>query len=86
MSNDTTASSGVLFNTLVAPLASSQGTQLHSNNGSRPCPQVAGLVSVTNSAVLAANLPATITCPPNHWNRWIQPDRARDRFRIRRTT
>jgi hypothetical protein len=75
MSNDTTASSGVLFNTLGAPIASSQGPCVTDpNTGLPPNPcvttstnQPAGLVSIQNSAVLIANLPATITCPPGHY-------------------
>jgi len=67
VSNDSTASSGVLFGSLFAPLASAPGTNCTANNGSQSCPQVAGLVSVTNSPVLVANLPASgFTCPPNH--------------------
>ncbi len=67
ISNDTTASSGVLFNTLGAPLASSFGPTCTSNCGTTSAPQPAGLVSIQNSAVLTANLPATITCPANHF-------------------
>jgi Bacterial Ig domain len=75
-SNDTTASSGVLFNTLGAPIASANGpcgtdpnTGLPAKN---PCVteshwQPAGLVSIQNSAVLVANMPATITCPAGHF-------------------
>jgi hypothetical protein len=48
-SNDSTASSGVLFGSLFAPLASAPGTNCTVNNGSQSCPQVAGLVSVTVS-------------------------------------
>src|SRR5205085_3022474 len=48
VSNDSTASSGVLFTSLFAPLASSQGTDCTANNGAQSCPQVAGLVSVRN--------------------------------------
>src|SRR5438309_247761 len=66
MSNDTTASSGVLFNTLGAPLASTQGPTCTANCGTASAPQPAGLVSIQDSAVLKANLPATITCPPSH--------------------
>ena len=65
-SNDTTASSGVLFNTLGAPIASSQGPTCTANCGTASAPQPAGLVSVQNSAVLASTLPATITCPAGH--------------------
>jgi hypothetical protein len=74
ISNNSTASSGVLFQTLFAPLASTQG-----NNCTKPftpqgttsqipgsCPQVAGLVSVNNSEVLIANLPTGVVCPTGH--------------------
>jgi hypothetical protein len=74
MSNDTTASSGVLFNTLGAPIASSQGPCTTPPSGVQPSPCVttstnkpAGLVSIQNSAVLTANLPGTITCPAGHY-------------------
>jgi len=74
MSNDTTASSGVLFNTLGAPVASSQGPCTTPPSGVQPSPcvttstnQPAGLVSIQNSAVLTANLPTTITCPAGHY-------------------
>jgi hypothetical protein len=66
-SNNSTASSGTLFQTLFAPLASTQGTNCtNPTNGSQSCPQVAGLVSVTNSDVFVANLPTRITCPSGH--------------------
>ena len=65
-SNDTTASSGVLFNTLGAPIASSQGPTCTANCGTASAPQPAGLVSIQNSAVFASTLPATITCPAGH--------------------
>jgi hypothetical protein len=75
MSNDTTASSGVLFNTFGAPLASSQGPCTTPPSGVQPTPcvttstpQPAGLVSIPNSAVLTSNLPTTITCPSGHPN------------------
>jgi hypothetical protein len=70
MSNDTTASSGVLFNTLGAPLASSQGPTCTANCGTASAPQPAGLVSLQNSAVLVANLPPVstgVTCPAGHF-------------------
>jgi hypothetical protein len=68
MSNDSTASAGPLFNTIGAPLASSSGTNCIQGgaNGTASCPQVGGLVSVQNSAVLKANFPNTINCPANH--------------------
>jgi hypothetical protein len=65
VSNDTTASSGVLFNTLFAPLASSQGPSCIQNGTSnaQSCPQPAGLVSTPNSVVLTNNLATNVTCP-----------------------
>jgi hypothetical protein len=67
MSNDTTASAGVLFNTLGAPIASSQGTSCVQAGGTtKSCPQPAGLVTMQHSAVLAANMPPTVTCPAGH--------------------
>jgi hypothetical protein len=66
VSNDSTASAGVLFGSLFAPLASTPGTNCTANNGSQSCPQVAGLVSVLNSPVLQANLPSGFTCPLGH--------------------
>jgi hypothetical protein len=65
-SNNTTASSGVLFQTLFAPLASTDGTNCTNQPGTQSCPQPSGLVSVNNSAVFSANLPASITCPAGH--------------------
>jgi hypothetical protein len=67
ISNDSTASSGVLFNTLGAPLASTLGTNCMTSSTSS-CPQPAGLVSIPNSAVLTGHLPATITCPAGHYS------------------
>jgi hypothetical protein len=72
VSNDSTASSGALLNSLFAPLASAPTPNCTTNNGTQSCPQVAGLVSVTNSAILQANLPAAtggqtgLSCPPGH--------------------
>ncbi len=65
--NDTTATAGPLFNTLGAPLASSSGPTCTTNCGTTSLPQPAGVVSIQNSAVLVANLPASITCPPGHF-------------------
>ena len=68
-SNDSTASAGVLFNTLGAPLASTQQDNcILIGSTTASCPQVAGLVSVQNSATLVANLPGGITCPAGHPN------------------
>ncbi|MBZ5657445.1 MAG: hypothetical protein LAO56_19430 [Acidobacteriia bacterium] len=66
MSNDSTASAGILFDTLGAPLASSGGTNCRTS-ATTSCPQPAGLVSVQNSTPLTTNLPATITCPAGHY-------------------
>ncbi len=69
VSNDTTASSGVLFNTLGAPIASSQGPTCTSNCGTASQPQPAGLVTMQHSAVLLSNLPASlnVVCPSGHY-------------------
>jgi hypothetical protein len=68
MSNDSTASAGPLFNTVGAPLASTQQSScVQTGNTTASCPQVAGLVSTQNSATLVANLPGTITCPAGHF-------------------
>ncbi len=67
VSNDSTASAGVLFNTIGAPLASTQQAScIQTGSTTASCPQVAGLVSVQNSATLVANLGASITCPSGH--------------------
>jgi uncharacterized repeat protein (TIGR01451 family) len=68
--NDSTASSGTLFQTLFAPLASSTPvtTTTCASNGDS-CPQVSGLVSVENSPVLIANINqtgGTKSCPQGH--------------------
>ena len=59
VSNDTTASSGVLFNTLLARRwpAPREPTASQTGSTTASCPQAAGLVSIQNSAVLEANLP-----------------------------
>ena len=67
MSNDSTASAGVLFNTLGAPLASTTGSNcIQTGSTTASCPQPAGLVSIQNGAALTAALPTTITCPAGH--------------------
>jgi hypothetical protein len=68
VSNNTTASAGILFNTLGAPLASASGSSCTNASATSTCPQPAGLVSIQNSAVFTANLPATITCPSGHYS------------------
>jgi hypothetical protein len=66
VSNSTTASAGILFTTIGYPLASSQGANCIIGTETS-CPQVSGLVSIQNSSILVANLPATVTCPANHY-------------------
>ncbi len=69
MHNDSTASAGVLFDTIGAPLASTQGTNcIQTGSTTASCPQVGGLVSIQNSAVLAQNLAAgpAVVCPAGH--------------------
>jgi hypothetical protein len=74
-SNDTTASSGVLFNTVGAPLASTQGPCPNGGTNSQgicttpvttSTPQPAGIVAIQNSSRLTANLPASVNCPAGH--------------------
>ncbi|HSS24427.1 MAG TPA: hypothetical protein VLL82_08490 [Mycobacterium sp.] len=75
VSNDTTASSGVLFNTIGAPLASSQGPCSVPRNPDGTCPaavvtstrQAAGIVAIPHSSMMTSNLPANITCPAGHF-------------------
>jgi hypothetical protein len=68
VSNDSTASSGILFDTIGAPLASTGGSNCKAGgtNNTASCPQVAGLVSIQNSVTLNANLVAGTTCPAGH--------------------
>jgi len=69
VSNDTTASAGVLFQTLGAPNASSQSPPNSTNNGPNSLPQPAGLVSLTNSSQLTSSLTTgPVTCPNGHAN------------------
>jgi len=69
VSNDSTASSGVLFNTLGAPLASSQSPPSSTSNGTTSLPQPAGLVALLNSPQLTSSFAGlTITCPTGHPN------------------
>jgi uncharacterized repeat protein (TIGR01451 family) len=69
--NDSTASSGTLFQTLFAPLASATPVAniTCGATGGQSCPQVSGLVSTDNSPVLVANVNQTNgfkTCPQGH--------------------
>ena len=75
--NNSTATAGVLVNTLGAPLASTQNTTNNCYNGTAgscgtaSLPQPAGIVVIPNSAVLAANMglstTGTVTCPAGHY-------------------
>jgi hypothetical protein len=68
-SNDSTATAGVLFNTLGAPNASSQTPATPTNAGNTSLPQPAGLVSMQNSIPLTAALTGIkLTCPANNPN------------------
>jgi len=71
--NSTTGSAGTLFNTIGAPLSSTPpgtGQTCTSNCGTTTNPQPAGVVAIQNSAILRANLPATVavTCPTGRPN------------------
>ncbi len=64
VSNDSTASAGVLFNTLGAPLASAPGATNQTTTGTTSAPQPAGLVTMLNSANLTSTFTAhNIKCP-----------------------
>jgi len=68
VSNDTTASAGVLFNTLGAPLSSSPTPPCDTATGvgcvTTSTNQAAGLVTMRNTTMLTSALPATVICPP----------------------
>jgi hypothetical protein len=77
VSNDSTASSGVLFSTLGAPLASTPPPGCDPNNPvantqngcpsiTTSTPQPSGLVTMPHTPNLKASLPATIVCPVGH--------------------
>jgi hypothetical protein len=69
VSNDSTASSGVLFNTLGSPFASAPGTGNQTTSSTTSAPQPAGLVATPNSPNLIATFAGlTIHCPTNHTN------------------
>src|SRR5437016_11070506 len=66
--NASTASSGVLFNTLGGPIASQQGPTCTANCGTTSHPQIAGVAAMQHSAVLIANLAAMpVVCPAGHF-------------------
>ena len=67
ISNDSTASSGALFNTLGAPLASAPGATNQTTNTTSSAPQPAGLVSMQNTTLLTSSLAGLpLICPPGH--------------------
>jgi len=67
-SNDSTATAGVLFNTLGAPLASAPGATYQTTGGNSSAPQPAGIVTMANSPQLIGGLPTTpaLKCPTNN--------------------
>ena len=72
VSNDTTASSGTLFNAYFAPLGSDQAppTATCTNGAAGACtastPQPAGVAASPNSSQMSASLPAHMVCPAGH--------------------
>ncbi len=67
-SNASTATSGMLFTTIGAPLASQPGSNCTNGAASASCPQIGGLVTIQHSAVFAANISSlTVVCPPGHF-------------------
>jgi IPT/TIG domain len=69
ISNDTTASAGVLFNTIGAPVASAPGDPNQTTSATASAPQPAGLVAIRNSPNLIASMNGlTITCPTRNPN------------------
>jgi hypothetical protein len=68
ISNDTTASSGVLFNTIGSPFASAPGANNQTSSATTSAPQPAGLVTMVNSGNLTGTFTAAIKCPANHAN------------------
>ncbi len=65
-SNDSTASAGVLFNTLGAPEGSAPGATNQTTSTTTSAPQVAGLVTMRNSSLLTSSLPIVVLCPAGH--------------------
>ncbi len=66
MSNDTTASSGVLFNTIGAPEGSAPGATNQTTSSITSAPQPAGIVTMRNSSLLSSSLPFLVICPAGH--------------------
>jgi hypothetical protein len=74
VANTTTASAGILFTTIGAPLASAEGTNC-TQTTTTSCPQPSGLVVIPNSSSLQANLPPVgtsrrpgVVCPAHHFS------------------
>ena len=69
-SNDSTASSGVLFNTLGAPDASAPGSNcIQTGSTTASCPQPAGLVTMRNTSLLTSSV-AIGHLPHRPWDQW----------------
>ncbi len=66
VSNDTTASSGVLFNTIGAPEGSAPGDTNQSTSMITSAPQAAGVATMRNSSLLSSSLPFLVICPAGH--------------------
>jgi hypothetical protein len=66
VSNDSTASSGMLFNTLGAPEASAPGATNQTTSTTTSAPQPAGVVTMRNSSLLTASMPFAVLCPAGH--------------------
>jgi hypothetical protein len=83
-SNDSTATSGVLNNTLGAPLASSPPNTVNLvTSGTTSASQPAGLVSMVNTTFLTTSFTGlTLTCPAGHPNcqKFSNPILANDVF------
>ncbi len=67
-SNDTTATAGVLSDTIGAPLASAPAAPggQQTTSSTTTAPQPAGMVTMANSPQLLAALTAPLTCPANN--------------------
>ena len=68
ISNDTTASSGVLADTIGAPLSSAPSQNcIQPGSTTSSCPQAAGLVTMQNTALLTSSLTGLpVVCPNGH--------------------
>jgi hypothetical protein len=66
--NDSLATAGVLTYSIGTPLASAPAGECHNAAGTASCPQVAGVASTKNSALLTTTFVVPITCPAGHPN------------------